>query len=158
MSMRSLPRPATAVIIPLIALALVGCFRESDPNTNEGTDPSPGEIVLEVEITDESIEMPDEIENGPVLFEVTNTGTMPHGFAIEGIEEQIDELLTDGLETLRAELEPGTYVVYSPVEGDREAGLERELTVTEAQDEDENEADGGVGPSEEQAPIEDEGD
>lgn len=150
-------RAAVAVALLALATVLAGCFRESDGNTNEGTNPSPGEIVVEVNITDETFQMPDQIESGPVLFEVTNSGTTPHGFAIEGVEEQIDDLLTDGLETLRTELEPGTYVVYSPVEGDREAGLERELSVTEAEAESPNPADGGVGPSEEQDPIEDEG-
>jgi hypothetical protein len=54
------------------------------------------------------------------------------------------------------ELEQGTYTVYSPVEGDREAGLERELTVTEAVDEGGAPLnDEGVGPSEEQDPIDD---
>lgn len=150
-------RALVGVAALTMSLVLAGCFRESDANTNEGTNPSPGEIVVEVNITDETIEMPDQIESGPVLFEVTNSGTAPHGFAIDGVDEQIDDLLTDGLETLRTELEPGTYVVYSPVEGDREAGLERELTVTEAEAESPNPADGGVGPSEEQDPIEDEG-
>lgn len=157
--MQTIFRRSALLAAALLATAVVvsGCFRESDGNTNEGTNPSPGEIVVEVNITDETIQMPDEIESGPVLFEVTNSGTAPHGFAIEGVAEQIDDLLTDGLETLRTELEPGTYVVYSPVEGDREAGLERELTVTEAEAESPNPVDGGVGPSEEQDPIEDDG-
>jgi hypothetical protein len=92
-----------------------------------------------------------------VLFEITNAGTTAHGFVIEGVDEAIHDLAPDQLDAVRTELEPGTYVVYSPVDDDRENGLERELTVTEA------EGDGGaplndeaVGPSEEQDPVEDE--
>lgn len=155
MSMRTEPRHAAVTTLAVLALALAGCFRESDENTNEGIDSTPGEVAVEVLLTDASIEMPDEIEAGPVVFEVTNGGTEPHGFAIEGVDSQLD-LRVDQLDTVRTELEPGTYTVYSPVEGDREAGLERELTVTEASDG--NGAplrDEAIGPSEEQAPIDD---
>lgn len=127
----TIPDPRRLATLLLVLPALAGCFNESDENTNEGIDASPGETVVEVRLTDDSIEMPDEIPMGPAVFEVTNTGTAPHGFAIDGTDGAIDSLLSDGLETLRVELEPGDYTVYSPVDGDRDAGLERTLTVTE---------------------------
>ena len=155
--MTSKMRPHLVALFVLVILALAGCFRESDENTNEGTNPSPGSTAVEVLLTDEAIEMPDEVPAGGVLFEITNAGTTAHGFVIEGVDEAIHDLAPDQLDTVRTELEPGTYVVYSPVDDDRENGLERELTVTEA------EGDGGaplndeaVGPSEEQDPVEDE--
>jgi hypothetical protein len=139
-----------------MAIVLTSCFRESDENTNEGTNPSAGAVAVEVLLTDDGIEMPNEVPAGPVLFEVTNAGSTTHGFAIEGVDEALDDLAPDQLDTIQPELEPGTYVVYSPVEGDRDAGLELELTVTEADDS------GGaplndeaIGPSEEQAPVDD---
>ena len=97
-----------------LALPLAACVRESDENTNEGTDASPGATVVEVELTDGSVEMPGEIPAGPVHFEVTNSGTVPHGFAIDGVDDALDDLLPDQLETLFTELEAATYVVYSP--------------------------------------------
>lgn len=149
--------PALVALV-LLALAVTACFRESDENTNEGTNPSPGGYVVEVRLTDASIEMPAEIPGGDVTFEVTNSGEKPHGFAIEGVTEELDDLRVDQLDTVRTELEPGTYVVYSPVEGDREAGLELELTVTEEEGDDEAPLnDEAIGPSDEQDPIEDEG-
>jgi len=152
-------RPIAAAAATLALLTLAGCFRESDENTNEGTNPSPGAVAVEVLLTDEAIEMPDEIEAGPVLFEVTNGGTAGHGFVIENVDEAIDELAPDQLDTVQTELEPGTYTVYSPVGEDRENGLERELTVTEAGgDGGAPLGDEGVGPSEEQDPIDDEDD
>jgi hypothetical protein len=152
-------RPAAVgAALLVVALALTGCFNERDENTNEGTNPSPGAIVVEVRLTDDSIEMPNEISGGKVEFEVSNAGESPHGFVIEGVDGGIDDLRADQLETLRVELDPGTYTVYSPVEGDRDAGLEVQLAVTEPTDEDgaplRNEA---VGPSEEQQPIDDGG-
>jgi hypothetical protein len=121
-------------MLVLAALVLGACARESDENLNEGVNPSPGEVVVEVRLTDDSIEMPAEIPGGGVLFEVTNSGTVPHGFAIEGVDERLDSLFSDDLEELRTTLEPGTYRVFSPVEGDAEAGLELDLTVTEPED------------------------
>lgn len=148
--------PALATLA-LLTLALAGCFRESDENTNEGVRPSAGAIAVEVRLTDTSIEMPAEIAGGDVVFEVTNSGEQPHGFVIDGVTEGLEELHPDQLDTVRTDLEPGTYVVYSPVEGDREAGLELELTVTEEEAGGEaplnNEA---IGPSDEQDPIEEE--
>ncbi|MCV0402777.1 MAG: hypothetical protein K5924_03590 [Chloroflexi bacterium] len=127
-------RPFLLVLLVTVALTLAACARESDENLNEGVNPSPGEVVVEVRLTDDSIEMPAEIPGGGVLFEVTNSGTAPHGFAIEGVDERLDSLFSDDLEELRVTLDPGTYRVYSPVEGDADAGLDLELTVTESED------------------------
>ena len=150
--------PRVVALLALVVVALAGCFRESDENTNEGTNPSPGSTAVEVLLTDEAIEMPDEVPAGGVLFEITNAGTTAHGFVIECVDEAIRDLAPDQLDTVRTELEPGTYVVYSPVDDDRENGLERELTVTEVEGDDGGAplSDDAVGPSEEQNPIEDE--
>lgn len=152
-------RPTSfGAVLLVVAFSLAGCFNERDENTNEGTNPSPGAVAVEVRLTDDAIELPSEIPGGQAQFEVSNAGEEPHGFAIEGVDAALDELQPDQLETLRVELEPGTYTVYSPVEGDRDAGLEVELTVTEPADDDGAPLnDEGVGPSEEQQPIEDGG-
>jgi hypothetical protein len=124
-------RRFSLMTVPLLALALVGCFREDDENTNEGVDPSPGQIVVEVELTDGGIVMNDEIAAGDLLFEVTNSGEQAHGFTIEGHDGGLESLQPDQLDTLSVTLEPGTYLAYSPVEGDRDAGLELEFTTVE---------------------------
>jgi hypothetical protein len=122
----------TLVGLVALTLALAGCFREQDENTQEGTDSSPGQVVVEVEIRDDGIAMPDEITAGDVLFEVTNIGTAEHGFEIDGTDAALDSLAVDQLETLEVSLEPGDYTAFSPVEGDRENGLEFAFTVTDA--------------------------
>ena len=124
-------RRSSLLAVPLLALALVGCFREDDENTMEGVDPSPGQVVVEVELTDDGIVMNDEIAAGDLLFEVTNSGEQPHGFAIDGHDGGLESLQPDQLDTVAVALEPGTYVAYSPVEGDRDAGLELEFTTVE---------------------------
>ena len=119
-------------LLVALTLPLTGCFREQDENTQEGTDSSPGQVVVEVEIRDDGIAMPEEISAGDVLFEVTTIGTAEHGFAIDGTDGSIDSLAVDQLETLEVSLEPGDYTALSPVDGDRDDGLEFEFTVTEA--------------------------
>ena len=119
------------IAVPLLALAVAGCFREDDENTMEGVDPSPGQIVVEVELTDDGIVMSDEIAAGDLLFEVTNSGEQPHGFAIDGHDGMLESLQPNQLDTLAVSLEPGTYLAYSPVEGDRDAGLELEFTTAQ---------------------------
>ena len=151
-------RTRTVAVLAVVALVLLAaCTRESNENTNEGINPSGG-VAVEVRLTDDAIEMPDEIPSGQTAFEVTNSGTTAHGFAIEGVDDQLEGLLVDQLEVLRVDLEPGTYTVYSPEDGDREAGLEWELTVTEASpSEGAPLRDDAVGPSDEQDELGDEG-
>lgn len=144
--------------LAVTALVATACVRESDENTNEGTNPSPGAVAVEVLVTDAGIEMPAELPGPEIMFEVTNSGMAEHGFAIDGLDERLDSLADGELATLRVELPPGEYTAYSPVEGDREAGIEASFTVIEGSDDDGaplNEE--GVGPSEEQDPIEDDG-
>jgi hypothetical protein len=129
------PHRSSLTVVPLLALALLGCFRADDENTNEGVDPSPGQVVVEIELTDDGIVMNEEIAAGDLVFEVTNSGEQPHGFAVEGLDGGLDSLLTNQRETLALTLEPGTYVAYSPVEGDRDAGHEFEFTTVEMAEE-----------------------
>jgi hypothetical protein len=145
------------IALLVVAVVAIGCTREGDENANEGANAT-GDIsaAIEVELTDEGIQMPDEIPGGLVLFEVANSGTVPHGFAIEGVDATIEELNVDELETLEIELAPGTYTVFSPSQGDREAGLERQLTVTEPGPSTNPDPGGeGIGPSEQQDPMDD---
>ena len=154
--MRPKPRHLALVVLVAGALSLGACTREGDENANEGVPGSGADVALEVVLSDDAIEMPTAIAAGEALFEVTNAGTAEHGFMIEGLDEGLDTLGVDELDVLRVSLEPGTYVVLSPVEGDREAGLERELTVTEAAASDEPDAlDEAVGPSEQQDDMDD---
>jgi len=75
------------------------------------------------------------ILGGKLKFVVTNAGTMPHGFEIEGeingeeVEWVIEPFPPGETRTLKVDLPPGHYEVYCPVPGHREKGMEAELVV-----------------------------
>ena len=74
---------------------------------------------------------------------VTNDGAAPHNLAIEGTDLRTPMLdAGGGAELALTGLEPGTFVAFCEVPGHREAGMEAELTVTEASSE---EASSGAG-------------
>jgi uncharacterized cupredoxin-like copper-binding protein len=70
---------------------------------------------------------------GPVAFTVTNTGTVPHAFEVEGqgIEKETEVIQPGASATLKLMLKPGNYEVYCPVGGDshKHLGMETHLRV-----------------------------
>lgn len=89
--------------------------------------------VIEVGLSEYTIDLPASLSAGPVTFLVTNYGTLAHSFAIEG--SGIDEALTHELEpgetgAFTVDLRPGTYSVFSPSPGDRDNGMTVTLVVS----------------------------
>src|SRR3989454_224396 len=74
---------------------------------------------------------------GTVTFTVTNAGTIPHAFEIEGhgIEKQTEQIQPGSTATLTLTLKLGTYDVYCPVGEDshKKLGMETHLKVAGAQ-------------------------
>lgn len=70
---------------------------------------------------------------GAVTFTITNTGTIPHAFEVEGrgLERETDVIQPGSTSTLTLTLAPGTYEVYCPVGEDshKKLGMETHLTV-----------------------------
>ena len=70
---------------------------------------------------------------GAVTFTITNTGTIPHAFEVEGrgVERETDVIQPGSTSTLTLTLAPGTYEVYCPVGEDshKKLGMETHLTV-----------------------------
>ena len=94
-----------------------------------------GPQLVDVSLTEFAIDMPTTLPAGKVRFNVTNNGTVPHSFVLEG--EGISKRLANnvppgGSAKLNADLKPGTYTVFCPVgEGAHRAkGMEVTLTVT----------------------------
>jgi plastocyanin len=67
---------------------------------------------------------------GKVTIAFTNSSGLPHAVEVEGhgVEKET-KTFTDGNATLTANLKPGTYEFYCPVDGHRQAGMEGKLTV-----------------------------
>lgn len=90
--------------------------------------------VVEVKLTEFTIEMPRTVTPGEVTFSVTNAGTMEHNFEVEGegIEKAFDTNLKPGeTRNLQMNLPAGTYMVYCPVDDHKVRGLQLELRVAE---------------------------
>lgn len=77
------------------------------------------------------------ITSGSVTFTITNAGSIPHAFEVEGqgIEQQTDVIQPGSSATLKLTLKPGTYEVYCPVGADshKHLGMETHLRVGGAQ-------------------------
>jgi plastocyanin len=77
------------------------------------------------------------IAAGSVTFTVTNGGSIPHAFEVEGqgIEQETDVIQPGSSATLQLTLKPGTYDVYCPVGQDshKHLGMETHLRVVSAQ-------------------------
>src|SRR6059058_1479673 len=76
------------------------------------------------------------IAAGPVTFVVTNAGSIPHGFEVEGpgIEQEIETIQPGASDTLTLTLKPGSYEVYCPVGSDshKKRGMDTHLKVVGA--------------------------
>ncbi len=73
------------------------------------------------------------IAAGPVTFTISNAGSIPHAFEVEGegIEQETTVIQPGATATLTLTLKPGTYEVYCPVGEDshKKLGMETHLTV-----------------------------
>jgi plastocyanin len=79
------------------------------------------------------------IAAGPVSFAVTNAGSIPHAFEVEGqgIERETELIQPGSTATLTLTLKVGTYEVYCPVGEDshKKLGMETHLQVVGAKTE-----------------------
>ena len=89
--------------------------------------------TVQVQLTDQQIQLPASLPSGMATFEIKNTGSLEHSFAIAGPagEKVLDEPLKPG-ETAEIEMElgTGTYRVYCPGERANGHSLQAALNVT----------------------------
>lgn len=76
------------------------------------------------------------IAAGTVRFAITNAGSIPHAFEVEGqgLEQETGLIQPGASDTLTLTLKPGTYEVYCPVgeESHKKLGMEARLAVSAA--------------------------
>jgi uncharacterized cupredoxin-like copper-binding protein len=68
---------------------------------------------------------------GKVTIEMDNPSDVPHAVEIEGmgVEAEGETVEKGGVSKATADVKPGTYEFYCPVDGHRQAGMEGTLTV-----------------------------
>ena len=134
---------ALFVIGAAIAVPIVGCGGSSDDDStsNAATQASTtsgggggGAGTVDLSATDFKFTPSDpSVKSGEVTFKMTNDGQTTHSLEIEDVNGQDVELEGDVSPgqsgTLTANLKPGTYEFYCPVDNHKEMGMEGEITV-----------------------------
>jgi plastocyanin len=120
-----------AVIRKLVGLVLVGTLVAAiaAPRGN----PAP----VSARLSEWTIQLSETtVPAGPVTFTVTNGGSIPHAFEVEGrgIERETPLIQPGASATLTLTLEPGAYEVYCPVGNDshKKLGMETRFKVVGA--------------------------
>jgi uncharacterized cupredoxin-like copper-binding protein len=127
-----------------IAVPMVGCGGSSDDNstsnaatpatTTGGVAAGAGGTV-DLSATDFKFTPSDpSVKAGEVTFKMTNDGQVTHSLEIEDVTPGHDQELEGDVSpgqsgTLTANLKPGTYEFYCPVDSHKEMGMEGEITV-----------------------------
>jgi hypothetical protein len=116
-------RNVSAVLLAAIALTTAAAQR------------GPGApAVVSAKLSEWKVELSEAtIAAGPVTFTVTNAGSIPHAFEVEGagIERETEPIQPGSTATLTLSLKPGRYEAYCPVGEDshKKLGMETHLNV-----------------------------
>lgn len=125
-------RVALAVLV--VALG-AGCAASRPAGRPMSITPTEDGAIVEVELDEYVIRMPDIVPPGRIIFRVTNTGSHRHTISIQGQgEDAVDTRLSPDLEGGQSvdwtlELKPGTYRVWCPVGPHAALGMRMTLTV-----------------------------
>lgn len=107
--------PFSVLLPATLAFALPGCQREAGQPAGAAADVAATLSEWRIELGQDSLNA------GRTRFLVRNEGQYRHAFEIEGGGEEWEtaELAPGADATLEAELRPGTYEVYCPVQDER---------------------------------------
>ena len=119
-------RGAVLLFAALLAcLSFVACGGDSSSSSQDR--------MVQVNVTDQELQMPETLPTGPTTFQITNAGNHEHSFGIVGPagDETLDKTLKPGeTATLDINLDAGTYRVYCPVDESHGKPLQLALHVT----------------------------
>jgi hypothetical protein len=138
--MNAIPQRPVQSIRRFTGLSLLLCAALASPSlssANHHADPKPVPSTVEVSLSEWKVELtPGRIPAGPVVFEVTNTGAIPHAFEVEGrnLEQSTPQIQPGATATLQLDLRAGRYEAYCPVgKGSHKMlGMMNHLTVGDA--------------------------
>src|SRR3989475_4692916 len=124
---RSTLFPYTTLFRSLTAGLFVGVLGAARPQPD-------APALVSVRLSEWKVELSQQtIAAGAVRFAVTNAGSIPHGFEVEGqgLEKEIETIQPGASDTLSLSLKPGSYEVYCPVGADshKKLGMETHLKV-----------------------------
>src|SRR5258706_7731051 len=106
-------RHTPELLLLCLGLALQ-CVVPSRANAEEKPKPN----IVQVSLSEWKVSLtPRAVPPGPVVFQVTNSGKVPHALEIEGrgLEKRTSRILPGASATLTLDLRPGTYEAYCPV-------------------------------------------
>jgi len=119
-------RNVTGALLAAVALATAAAHRAPG-----------GPTTVTAKLSEWKVELSEAaITEGSVSFTITNAGSIPHGFEVEGqgMEQETELIQPGSTATLALTLKPGTYEVYCPVGEDshKKLGMETHLKVVRA--------------------------
>ena len=106
-------RPTHALYLLYLSLALQ-CIASSHAQAAENPKPN----TVQVSLSEWKVSLtPSTVPPGPVVLQVTNSGTIPHAFEVEGhgVEKSTSQIAPGASATLSLDLRSGTYEAYCPV-------------------------------------------
>jgi hypothetical protein len=104
-----------SAVLCLLCVALASPCLASPYGQADG---KPMRNLVKVNLSEWNVQLtPTKVRPGPVVFEVTNAGTIPHAFEVEGrgLEQSTPQVQPGATVTLKLDLRAGTYEAYCPV-------------------------------------------
>jgi len=112
-STRRLIRSVRSLYLPYLGAAILSL---SPPTVHAGQDSKAS--TVKVNLSEWKVQVtPSSVPAGPVTFAVTNAGTIPHAFEVEGrgMERSTPQIQPGTSATLKLDLRSGSYEMYCPV-------------------------------------------
>lgn len=140
--MTSSERSATAVFaaaVAVVALLIAGVavFVTNGNDAGGATSAAGGgggggatASTVEVGLSEFKVTMPATVAAGTVTFNFTNTGAVPHNFAIPSIGLKTSDIAAGGTESITVTLSEGTYDYLCEIAGHADAGMKGSFQVT----------------------------